>query len=95
MVAARKIPDQWKAEDSKSFGVRTVSYQREVVLGRGSPTERPREFLRGLSGYCLLLTELLAYFLLYGVTTGQAGTPPVVQTMRPWIAGLIVPCAVM
>jgi len=25
----------------------------------------------------------------YGVTTGQAVAPLVVQTMRPWIAGLI------
>jgi hypothetical protein len=24
----------------------------------------------------------------YGVTTGQTGEPPFVQTMRPWMAGL-------
>lgn len=31
----------------------------------------------------------------YGVTTGQAGTPAVVQTIRPWIAALIGVLAAM
>ena len=64
----------------------TVSRFMFIIIRQ--KTKAPRTFgPRGFTGYCIPLTELLACFLLYGVTTGQAGAPPVVQTMRPWIAG--------
>jgi hypothetical protein len=46
----------------------------------------------GQDPYLALLTARLRR---YGVTTGQAVAPLVVQTMRPWIAGLIGVLAAM
>ncbi len=63
----------------------------EIVLRkvwRAAPPNLPPTDYRSLAIEIADGIEPGACAWVYGVTTGQAGEPPVVQTTRPWIVGL-------